>query len=71
MACYQKEKTGSCCHRQCPYPNDSGYECVDIAEGFCEVGDGCVSLCPFSWKKEDTKKTERAEKAFKRKFPEL
>jgi len=60
MACVKRERTGHCGHPQCSYPNESGYECVDIAfgistgenlenRGFCEVGLNCVERCGFSY----------------------
>ena len=36
----------------CPYSRetDHGYECVEFLLGkYCEVGDGCLPECEFSW----------------------
>ncbi len=60
MACYGRQKTGSCDHTQCPFSDESGYECVEVVGGMCEVGDGCVRACPYSWPAKNTKKTEKA-----------
>jgi len=50
MACGEREKSGMCSHRQCGFPEKSGWECVDIAEGYCECGEGCHKKCPFAYK---------------------
>lgn len=64
MACIRKENTGKCYHFQCEYSAESGVECVDIVQGFCEIGDGCVPECFFSWRKTDKETQVRADKAF-------
>lgn len=67
MACVTKEKTGWCSHFQCPYPaeNPEGVECIDVDyfEGFsfCEIGQGCLEKCPYSWQ-EGTEKAQAAER---------
>lgn len=59
MACQRRENTGSCSHHQCEFSKETehGYECVDIISGygvdFCEVGDSCLSKCPYSYGKLD------------------
>jgi hypothetical protein len=53
MACEKRARTGDCRHHHCGYPDESGYECVDVTfggdRGFCEVGLGCVMRCGFSY----------------------
>lgn len=49
MACYLKENTGNCNHTQCPFPDISSFECVEVVGGFCEVGLNCVKQCQFSF----------------------
>lgn len=50
MACVRKEITGFCSHFQCPYPEVSGYECVDLIKGkYCEVGDNCPARCSYTF----------------------
>jgi hypothetical protein len=55
MGCITREKYGTCNHAQCPFPQETphGYECIDIeaykGELFCEVGEGCLEKCPYSW----------------------
>lgn len=61
MACERRKRTGSCGHPQCPFPNHSGYECVDIAGKYCEVGENCNDQCEYSWPSE---KLEEANAAF-------
>jgi hypothetical protein len=67
MACRTREETGTCNHRQCPLPYLSGYNCVEIVAGYCEVGEDCEGLkgeCPYAWKGGDWRKNVRANKAF-------
>lgn len=66
MGCPAKERNGKCNHHQCPHPNETShaYECVDIVNGFCEVGDDCLPKCSFSWPSDDIKRCNAAEKAF-------
>lgn len=66
MACQTRERTGSCNHSQCLFSNetDHGYECVDIRSGFCEVGEGCLEKCSYSWKPTDKKASAAALEAF-------
>lgn len=54
MACETRRKTGNCGHTQCPYPEASGYEYVEIAfgpegRGYCEVGLYCVEECAYTY----------------------
>jgi hypothetical protein len=70
MACIRREKTGSCNHHQCGFSiiTSHGYECVDIVydgnRGYCEVGEDCISNCPFSWKTDDVEACKSAKQAF-------
>lgn len=66
MACEKRTKTGSCGHFQCPYANETehGYDCVDVREGFCELGEDCLAKCPHSWRGSDTATQEKAIAAF-------
>ena len=52
--CIRKQKVGYCGHPQCPHPDktEHGYECVDIVDNYCEVGEDCVPECPYSFPKE-------------------
>lgn len=65
MSCEKRMRTGSCGHQQCPHPNASGYQCVTIVAGYCEVGQGCVEKCDFSWKDDDKETTYKAIEAFR------
>ena len=53
MACQRRERTGICGHPQCPYPTETthGYGCVNInfATSLCEVGEGCLAKCSYSF----------------------
>lgn len=64
MACNRREATGTCLHVQCPYPGESGYECVELIaaddfmpgdlhaeslDGKCEVGQDCIKGCEYSF----------------------
>lgn len=60
MACPRRERTGHCNHFQCPFPSETAhhYNCVDILNanaefdlynGICEVGENCLSKCPYSF----------------------
>jgi hypothetical protein len=71
MACYQREQTGSCNHHQCQFSSDTdhGYECVELASGFCECGEDCLAKCPHSWR--TSARAEQADTAFRRKYPEI
>lgn len=69
MACEKREREGSCNHSQCPFPDKSGYECVEIVGGYCEVGLGCVKECPYSY--QGKRKNKFATQAFEAKYPEL
>ena len=53
MACTKRQQTGTCTHHQCPVPywTEHGFECVDIIDGTCEVGEDCIPQCPYSYKK--------------------
>lgn len=59
-------KKPGCLHAQCPYPQESGYDCVEVVAGYCEIGENCVKQCQFSYKKN---KTQFAIKAFEEKYP--
>ena len=69
MACWEKERTGSCDHFQCPYPSETehGFECIELIECYCEIGLDCLEKCPYSYTKEDEAKVDAA---IKRKYPE-
>lgn len=70
MACNKREETGRCPHYQCPFSEMTkhGYECVDVFTSevngapvsFCEIGEGCLTECPLSWKKGDNSAQEKA-----------
>ena len=64
MACEFREMTGTCGHSQCPVPEQSGYECIDIVQGFCEVGEDCVKDCPYSWSSMNKGQREMAEQVW-------
>jgi hypothetical protein len=68
MACPQREKTGTCIHRQCGFPEHSGYNCVDIAGGYCECGEGCYKKCSYAYKQGDEEKNAAAMAAFEKKY---
>jgi len=40
--------------------------CVSVADGFCEYGEGCVVDCPLSWPDGDEEKNEASEVAFQK-----
>lgn len=48
MACAKREQTGDCGHFQCLDPEISGYECVDVTAGVCEIGDDCPGRCRYA-----------------------
>lgn len=56
------------CHSKCPFPDKSGYNIVDIMDHnnipFCEVGECCVSECPYSWTAGSGSETEKAAEAW-------
>jgi hypothetical protein len=65
MACEPRQRTGTCNHSQCPYPDETthGYNCVDIEpktrhypkeapDPACEVGENCLPRCSYSWQTE-------------------
>jgi hypothetical protein len=66
LACQTRERTGRCTHAQCPHSTETahGYECIDIVNGFCEVGDGCLPKCQYSWQPTDQERAQAARKAF-------
>jgi hypothetical protein len=49
--CEHRKAFGSCRHTQCPYPEQSDYQCVGVYAGYCEVGLECVPDCPWSFSK--------------------
>ncbi len=65
MAYRMTKDIGNCSHYQCPFSENTmeGYKCVDIewegTTGFCENGQGCLTVCPHSWQP----KTEKARRA--------
>lgn len=64
MSCERKRQKGFCGHFICP--NDNG-SCVDIADGYCECGEGCDPGCPYSFSGKDS---DSALNAFETKYPE-
>lgn len=68
MACTRREKTGQCSHHQCAFKDSTleGYECVDLVEGYCEVGADCVRECPHSWETSDVDRSQLADEAWRR-----
>lgn len=66
MACSKRERTGFCTHSQCPFPEQSGYECIEIIDNFCEIGEGCVVECEHSYTQAES---EKAIAAFKAAYP--
>lgn len=49
MACERRQHSGFCYHNQCPHPEDSGYECVDIKHSLCELAGFCgVTYCKYN-----------------------
>jgi len=70
MACKKRKKLGYCGHDQCPYPNQTGYECVEVVDGYCEAGYDCYPLCPHSYKA-DSPEEAAAYAAFETKYPPL
>ena len=53
MPCRVRQLTGSCRHDACPYPDESGVECVDIDRWgdwpVCERVGGCrVKRCEYN-----------------------
>ena len=51
-------------HHKCGYSEESGSYLVEVIASHCENGEECVRSCPYSWKKNDRKKVQRADKAF-------
>jgi len=72
MACEKRRELGYCGHYQCPHPDktDHGYECVEIVDGFCEVGYNCYPACPHSYRA-DSPEEAAAYAAFETKYPPL
>jgi hypothetical protein len=46
----------------------SGWTTVEVVRGFCEVGEGCVKSCPYSYPK---KLAAKADKVYKEYCEEL
>lgn len=69
MACERKKQQGHCNHFQCQYPEASGYECVDIMGDYCEVGEGCINDCKFSFIEGDTEARENQMQSLRLEFP--
>lgn len=51
MTCSRRLRIGSCQHFQCPHPGDTTHHCgcVDIIDGFCEVGFNCLRSCVYAY----------------------
>lgn len=68
MACIKKENTGYCSHAQCPFSHATshGYECIDIdlyeGELFCEIGDGCLEECTYSFRDDGSERWEKSKR---------
>lgn len=58
-------------NHRCEFSDETehGYEGVDVVGVWCEVGDGCLRKCPYSWPADDKATTAKAVRAFKDKFP--
>ena len=69
MACSLREQTGRCSHYQCQFSTktEHGFECIELAGGFCECGEGCLKKCPYSWRK-NTVRAKQVDAAFARKY---
>lgn len=70
MACLKNQEEGHCSHFKCEFADQTqhGYECVDILYGtsvpFCEVGENCISKCPYSWVKNSNTNVEKSMKVW-------
>jgi len=60
MACIGKH--------QCEFVESTQHRinCVSIAGGFCEYGEGCHAECEHSWPEDDDEKTEQSVIAFQK-----
>lgn len=63
MSCIKKQNGGSCNHHQCQFSDESGYECVDLFAGKCEVGLNCVKDCDFSFSEQEKEEVENSQLA--------
>jgi hypothetical protein len=70
MACEKRIRSGSCSHFQCPYPEESGINCVEIFGDCCEVGLDCFGDCEYSYTEGETERIERSEEVVKQRYPE-
>lgn len=59
-------------HNTCPFPDQSGFECVEFASNgirtFCEVGLNCVAECEHSFA-QGSDAADDAINCFKEKYP--
>jgi hypothetical protein len=46
--CLVKDRNGICGHSQCPKPEESGYKCVDVVGGTCELSGECTVECKWN-----------------------
>lgn len=73
MGCRRRDEAGICAHDQCPFPEESGYDCVDLVSdgsdgAYCEAGDGCVEACPYSWPVENEALSQEVFERFEIKY---
>lgn len=59
--CIARDNGESCSHTECPFPDFSGYECVDIWAGKCESGRGCSPDCQWSFTEQEAPAIEAAQ----------
>jgi hypothetical protein len=73
MSCNRRMNTGTCSHYQCPFSEQTlhGYHCVDVIDGFCEVGKGCLPECSHAWAATDEETQRLAVKAFTDAFADM
>ena len=72
MGCVKRNRGETCGHFICPFADQSGYECVDMAEldgvHYCEVGEDCIKECEHSFEN-GTQEADSAKLAFRIAFP--
>jgi len=51
-------------HHQCEFEGGSGWGKVEVVGGLCEVGQGCVADCPYSWQEKDRHTESLANRRF-------